>query len=56
MRFSMNNVKPVQIPLSSHFNLFSGLCPSNDKEKDYMSRLPYDNVVGSLMYVMVSIG
>jgi hypothetical protein len=54
MRFGMNNVKPVQIPLASHFNLSLGLCPSNDEEKDYMSRVPYANVVGSLMYVMVS--
>ena len=54
MRFSMNNVKPIQIPLASHFKLSLGLCPSNDEEKDYMSRVPYANVVGSLMYVMVS--
>jgi hypothetical protein len=54
MRFGMNNVKPVQIPLASHFKLSSGLCPSNDEEKDYMSRVPYANAVGSLMYAMVS--
>jgi hypothetical protein len=33
MRFGMNNVKPVQIPLASHFKISSGLCPSNDEEK-----------------------
>jgi hypothetical protein len=54
MRFGMNNMKPIQIPLASHFNISSGLCPSNDEEKDYMSRVPYVNVVGSLMYAMVS--
>jgi hypothetical protein len=54
MRFDMNNVKPVEIPLASHFKLSSGLCPSNDEEKDYMSRVTYANAVGSLMYVMVS--
>ena len=54
MRFGMNNVKPVQIPLASHFNLSSGLCPSNDEENNYMSHVPYVNVVGSLMYAMVS--
>jgi hypothetical protein len=31
MRFIMNNVKPVQIPLASHFNLSLGLSPSNDE-------------------------
>jgi hypothetical protein len=54
MRFGMNNVKPIQIPLASHFKLSSSLCPSNDEEKDYMSRVPYANAVGSLMYAMVS--
>jgi hypothetical protein len=54
MRFGMNNVKLVHIPLASHFNISSGLCPSNDEEKDYMSRVPYANALGSLMYAMVS--
>jgi hypothetical protein len=54
MRFSMNNVKPIQIRLASHFKLSSGLCPSNEEEKDYMSRVPYVNAVGSLMHAMVS--
>jgi ATP-binding cassette subfamily B (MDR/TAP) protein 1 len=48
MRFNMNNVKTIQIPLDSHFNLSSGLCPSNDKEKYYISRVPCANVVGSV--------
>jgi hypothetical protein len=33
MRFGMNHVKPVNIPLASHFKLSSGLCPSNKEEK-----------------------
>jgi hypothetical protein len=52
-RFGMNKVKPVNIPLSSHFKISSGLSPSNDEEKEFMSRVPYANVVGSLMYAMV---
>jgi hypothetical protein len=40
MRFGMNNVKPVQIPLASHFKISLGLCPSNDEENDYMSCVP----------------
>jgi hypothetical protein len=51
----MNNVKPIQIPLASHFNISSSLFPNNDKENDYMSFVPYVNAVESLMYVMVSI-
>jgi len=54
MRFGMNNVKPIQIPLASHFKLSSGLCPSIEEENDYMSCAPYANAVGSFMYVMVS--
>jgi hypothetical protein len=54
MRFGMNTVKPVQIPLASHYKISLGLCPGNDEEKDYMSRVPYANVVGSMMYAMVS--
>lgn len=49
----MNNVKLVNIPFTSHFNLSSGLCRSSEEEKDCMSHVPYANVVGSLMYVMV---
>ena len=37
LRFGMNNVKPVSIPLASHFKLSSRLCPNTDEEKDYMS-------------------
>ena len=53
LRFGMNNVKPVSVPLASHFKLSSSLCPNTDEEKDYMSRIPYANVVGCLMYAMV---
>eukprot|EP00253_Pinus_taeda_P005443 PITA_05443 len=53
LRFGMDNVKPVSVPLASHFKLSSSLCPNTDEEKDYMSRIPYANVVGCLMYVMV---
>jgi len=53
MRLDMNNVKLVNIPLAFHFNISSSLCPSNEEENDYMSHVPYANVVGSLMFVMV---
>eukprot|EP00253_Pinus_taeda_P028835 PITA_28835 len=53
LRFRMNNVKPVSVPFASHFKLSLSLCPNTDEEKDYMSRIPYANVVGCLMYAMV---
>ena len=51
-RFKMKEKKPVNVPLASLFKISSGLCPSSDEEKDYMSRVPYANAVGCLMYAM----
>ena len=53
-KFYMNNVKPVNVPLASHFKLSSDLSPRTNEEKKYMSRVPYANAVGNLMYAMVS--
>jgi hypothetical protein len=50
----MNSVKLVLVPFASHFKPSSSLCPSTKEENEHMSRIPYDNVVGSLMYVMIS--
>eukprot|EP00253_Pinus_taeda_P032276 PITA_32276 len=53
LRFGMNNVKPMSVPLASHFKLSYSLCRNTDEEKEYMSRIMYANVVGCLMYAMV---
>lgn len=50
----MNNVKPVNVPLASHYKISSVLSPRTDEEKLYMSHVPYVNVVGNLLYAMVS--
>ncbi|KAK3043426.1 hypothetical protein RJ639_002005 [Escallonia herrerae] len=52
-RFSMLNAKPVNTPLGAHFQLSSQLCPSTKEDVEYMSRVPYANAVGCLMYAMV---
>ena len=52
-RFNMKDSKPVGTPLAAHFKLSTELCPSNDKEKEEMSIIPYASAVGSLMYAMV---
>ena len=52
-RFEMNKEKHVNVRLDSYFKIYSSLCPSNIEEKDYMSRVPYANSVGCLMYGMV---
>jgi hypothetical protein len=50
-RFRMKNAKPVSTTLAIH--LTKELCPKKREEIEYMSRVPYSSVVGSLMYVMV---
>ena len=52
MWFNMNIVKLVNIPLAFHFKISSSLCLDSKEEKDYMSRVPYANAVGCLMYEM----
>ncbi|KAL9273201.1 Retrovirus-related Pol polyprotein from transposon TNT 1-94-like protein, partial [Drosera capensis] len=54
-RFNMKGAKTVSCPLPSHLKLSKKLCPSTEKEKDEMSRVPYSSAVGSLMYAMVCI-
>ena len=51
----MLDAKPISTPLSAHFKLSSQLCPSSDEESKYMSKVPYANAVGCLMYLMVCI-
>ncbi|KAI9188574.1 hypothetical protein LWI28_025413 [Acer negundo] len=52
-RFNMSDAKPVRTPLASHFRLSMEQCPETDEEKDFMGRVPYASVIGSLMYAMV---
>ena len=49
----MQNAKPITTLLATHFRLSFALCPQLDEGVDYMSRVPYSSVVGSLMYAMV---
>ncbi|PHU02881.1 hypothetical protein BC332_28132 [Capsicum chinense] len=49
----MQNAKPVSTPLAAHFKLSSTLSPKIDDERDYMSRVLYSSVIGSLMYATV---
>ncbi|KAE8690124.1 hypothetical protein F3Y22_tig00110926pilonHSYRG00104 [Hibiscus syriacus] len=53
-RFGMNEKsKPVSTPLAPHFKLDASMSPKDDVEREYMSKVPYASVVGSLMYAMV---
>ena len=51
--YGMGECKPVTTPLAAHFNLSKKDCPQTDEEEEYMSKVPYANTVGSLMYLMV---
>uniref|UniRef100_A0A3Q7I521 Reverse transcriptase Ty1/copia-type domain-containing protein n=1 Tax=Solanum lycopersicum TaxID=4081 RepID=A0A3Q7I521_SOLLC len=46
-------LKSVSTPLAPHFKLSDAMSPNNEAEQEYMSRVPYANSIGSLMYAMV---
>jgi hypothetical protein len=52
-RFRIQNAKLVSTPLANHFKLTREMCPNIHEDIEYMSRVPYSSVVGSLMYAMV---
>ncbi|GJR03668.1 retrovirus-related pol polyprotein from transposon TNT 1-94 [Tanacetum coccineum] len=45
--------KRVSTPLASQFKISAAMSPKNDAERAYMEKVPYANVVGSLMYAMI---
>ncbi|GJR52310.1 retrotransposon protein, putative, ty1-copia subclass [Tanacetum coccineum] len=56
--FDMKELGParkilVSVPLGAHFKVSLKDCPSSDWDVERMSKVPYANVVGSLMYLMV---
>ena len=53
-KFGMIDAKLVSTPLASHFKLSSKQAPQTEEELLKMNTLPYANVVGSIMYTMVS--
>ena len=52
-RFNMNEAKPVNTPLDSHFRLSKEQSQKTKEERDHMSKVPYASTIGSLMYAMV---
>ena len=52
-RFNMNEAKPVNTLLGSHFKLSKEQSPKTEEEMDHMSKVPYASTIGSLMYAMV---
>lgn len=52
-KFNMGDVKPVSIPLASHFKLDKRICPSTQEKREDMTEVPYSFPIWSLMYAMV---
>ncbi|GJW74440.1 retrotransposon protein, putative, ty1-copia subclass [Tanacetum coccineum] len=51
--FRIDNGKSVKMPLGEHFKLSLKDCPVRDCDVEGMSKVPYANAVGRLMYLMV---
>nr|GEW56011.1 retrotransposon protein, putative, Ty1-copia subclass [Tanacetum cinerariifolium] len=51
--FRIDNGKSVKMPLGGHFKLSLKDCPVRDCDVERMSKVPYANAVGSLVYLMV---
>lgn len=53
-RFFMGSEKVTNVPFGGHFTLSNDQCSSSDCEREDMMIVPYFNVVGSIMYTMIS--
>jgi hypothetical protein len=53
-RFGMANCNPSPIPMESGCKLSKSMSPSTPTEEEAASKFPYREIVGSLMYLMVS--
>ena len=52
-RFRTENCNLIDTPMAKGEKLSNNLCPNNLKQKERMEKVPYANVVGSLMYAML---
>ena len=53
--FGMTSAKPVCTPLITSIRLIELNATQSESKREYMYRVPYATVVGSLMYAMVCI-
>jgi ATP-binding cassette subfamily B (MDR/TAP) protein 1 len=52
-RFNMENAKALSSPLPTYVKLSTYDCPTSDEDKEFMSKVPYQSTVGSLMYELI---
>ena len=55
-KFNIQDAKTRSTPLATHFNLTKKQSPKTDEDKEYIAKVPYVSVVGSLMYAMACLG
>lgn len=55
-RFKVENMRATSTPLASHFKLKRIQEEESVAERREMELVPYSNIVGSLMYMMICIG
>lgn len=53
-RFGMETCKPVSTPFDVSIKLTKRMCPSTKEEIKEMEKYPYQNLIGSLMYLATS--
>lgn len=53
-KYGMADSKGVSMPLANHFILSKAQCPKTESDLLKMENVPYSNVIGSIMYVMIS--
>ena len=54
-KFNITNAKVVSTPMGQQFKLSAKDSPKEPAKKQAMANVPYSNVTGSLMYLMVCI-
>ena len=52
-KFNISGCKTVSTPLASRFRFSLSQCPVTEQERLEMSNIPYCNVVGSIIYLMI---
>jgi hypothetical protein len=52
-RLNMHDAQPVSTPIAPHIKLSAEQCANSDEDIEYMSKVLYCSVDGSLMYAMV---
>ena len=52
-KFDTLKVKPIMTPLSTQFKLKDVSGEMSEEERSLMNKIPYANIMGSIMYAMV---